>query len=121
MEFSLEFNHRMSNIFLVINLKIKQGESIYETSIYGVHGSNDFPTKEKISRWIYAIENNVLLYDIFLNDDENSSIGLKNNYFHINGYNIPTKLIKNDLLNFLKSFIEIIDIEKKSLILTEYK
>jgi len=34
-------------------------------------------------------------------------IGLKNNYFHINGLNIPIKLIKNDLIMFLKKFIEI--------------
>ena len=120
MNHSLEFTHRMSNTFLVINLKIKLGESMFETSIYGAYGSNDFPTKEKISKWIYAIENNVSLYDIFLIDDDKSSsiIGLKNNYFYINGFNIPTKLIKNDLLNFLKSIKEI---ENESPISIEYK
>jgi hypothetical protein len=109
MNHTLEFTHRMSNSFLVINIKIKLDESMFETGLFGVYGSTDFPSNDRISKWITMIENDIHYYDMFSYNDENTKIdiGLKNNYFHINGLNIPIKLIKNDLIMFLKKFIEI--------------
>ena len=109
MNHTLEFTHRMSNSFLVINIKIKLGESIFETGLFGAYGSTDFPSNSRISNWITMIEHDIFHYDIFLYNNENTNIeiGMKNNYFYINGLNIPIKFIKNDLLNFLKKFIEI--------------
>ena len=109
MNHNLDFNYRMSNSFLSINIKIKLDESTFETGIFGYSESTDFPSNERISKWVTMIENDIHYYDMFSYNDENTKIdiGLKNNYFHINGLNIPIKLIKNDLIMFLKKFIEI--------------
>ena len=99
----------MSNSFLSINLKIKLDESTFETGIFGFSESTDLPSNERISKWITMIQNDIHHYDIFSYNTENTiiDIGLKNNYFYINGLNIPIKLIKNDLIDFLQKFIEI--------------
>ena len=109
MNHNLDFNYRMSNSFLSINLKIKLDESIFNTDIFGYSESTDLPSNDRITKWITMIENDIYHYDIFSYNDENTKvdIGLKNNYFHINGLNIPIKLIKNDLIMFLNKFIEI--------------
>ena len=109
MNHNLEFNYRMSNSFLSINLKIKLDESIFETGIFGFSESTDLPSNERIAKWITMIQNDIHHYDIFSYNTENTIIdlGLKNNYFYINGLNIPIKLIKKDLIDFLQKFIEI--------------
>ena len=109
MNHNLEFNYRMSNSFLSINLKIKLDESIFETGIFGFSESTDLPSNERIAKWITMIQNDIHHYDIFSYNTENTiiDIGLKNNYFYINGLNIPIKLIKKDLIDFLQKFIEI--------------
>ena len=109
MNHNLEFNYRMSNSFLSINLKIKLDESTFETCIFGLSESTDLPSNERVSKWITMIQNDIHHYDIFLYNTDNTTIeiGLKNNYFYINGLNIPIKLIKNNLIDFLQKFIEI--------------
>lgn len=104
--YSLTYDNKLANNFLIVYIKIKMNDAFFETKMYGTPGSNDFPSTENLNKWIKNIEHDIMFFDIFNDEQGELTIGVKNNYFIINQLTIPIKYIKEDLINFLKKIKE---------------
>ncbi len=104
--YSLDFEIKNNYNFLMCTIKIKLQDAIFETKMYGSPGSRDYPSNETLYKWIKNIENNIMFFEMFTDEQSELHIGIKNNYFVLNQLTVPIKYIKNDLIKFLQKFRE---------------
>lgn len=95
---------------------VKIGEANFKYRIFGQINSDFFPLKERINNWLKAIVCDKEIKDIFVyeSDDcddyyEHIKLGMNNEFFVFNTFEIPYKLIKSDLINFLIEFRDLTD------------
>lgn len=121
MEYKLTYTSEFDrHEYASFNVNIKMGEANFKYHIFGSAGEKIFPLKTRINKWLKAIVADETINNVFCfeSDDgadyyEKLQIGIKNDLFVIDNLQIPYKLIKSDLINFLTEFRNLTDSKKE--------